>query len=318
MKRRMTFLTCLVALLAPAWVWAQPKPIRIIVPFAVGGASDTYTRLVAQKITEQTGKNIVVENKTGAGGRIAFDYAAKSPVDGSVVALIDATYAMLPGLFNNLPWDVNTDLVPTVMITQTPFVILVQSDSKIGTLNDLLALAKAQPGKLNYGSAGMGSTNHIVTERFKADAKVNLSHIPFRGMSEASLALQSGSIDVVIAASPTAIGPIKGGRLRGLAVTTGKRSAALPGIPTATESGVPEFITTNWFGFAVPKGTPNEFIQTLREDVQRALSAPDVREKLASQGAEPANMSSEEFARFVREDTRRWSETIRASGIKIE
>ena len=164
----------------------------------------------------------------------------------------------------------------------------------------------------------MGSTNHIVTERFKADAKVNLSHIPFRGMSEASLALQSGSIDVVIAASPTAMGPIKGGRLRGLAVTTAKRSAALPGIPTATESGVPEFITTNWFGFAVPKGTPNEFIQTLREDVQRALTAADVREKLASQGAEPANMSTEEFARFVKEDTRRWSETIRASGIKIE
>ena len=197
-------------------------------------------------------------------------------------------------------------------------VILVQSESKIGTLAELLAQAKAQPGKLNYGSAGIGSTNHIVTERFKADAKVNLAHIPFRGMSEASLALQSGSIDAVIAASPTAMGPIKGGKLRGLAVTTAKRSAALPNIPTAAESGVPEFITTNWFGFAVPKGTPNEFIQTLREDVQRALTAADVREKLASQGAEPANMSTEEFARFVKEDTRRWSETIRASGIKIE
>jgi tripartite-type tricarboxylate transporter receptor subunit TctC len=274
--------------------------------------------LVAQKITEQTGKNIIVENRTGAGGRIAFDYAAKSPADGSVVVLIDATYAMLPGLFNNLPWDVNADLVPAAMITQTPFVVMVQAESKIATLADLMAQAKAQPGKLNYGSAGMGSTNHIVTERFKADAKVNLAHIPFRGMSEASLALQSGSLDVVIAASPTAMGPVKGGKLRALAVTTAKRSAALPGVPSAAEAGVPEFITTNWFGFAVPKGTPNEVIQTLREDVARALTAADVRDKLAAQGAEPATLSTEEFARFVREDTRRWSETIRSSGIKLE
>jgi tripartite-type tricarboxylate transporter receptor subunit TctC len=297
---------------------AQTKPVRIIVPFAVGGASDTYTRLVAQKITEQTGKAIIVENRTGAGGRIAFDYAAKSPADGSVVVLIDATYAMLPGLFNNLPWDIQNDLVPAVMITQTPFVILVQSDSKIGSLADLLNQAKAQPGKLNYGSAGVGSTNHIVTERFKADARVNLAHIPFRGMSEASLALQSGAIDVVIAASPTAIGPVKGGKLRALAVTTSKRSNAFPAIPSAAEAGVPDFVTTNWFGFAVPKGTSAEFIQTLRDDVNRALTAPDVREKLAAQGAEPAAMSTEEFARFVREDTRRWSETIRNSGIKVE
>lgn len=315
-------------LLAPLFAWclafmpagaqAQTKPMRIVVPFAVGGASDTYTRLVAQKITEQTGKNIIVENRTGAGGRIAFDHAAKSAADGSVVVLIDATYAMLPGLFNNLPWDINTDLVPAAMITQTPFVVMVQAESKIATLADLLAQARSQPGKLNYGSAGMGSTNHIVTERFKADAKINVAHIPFRGMSEATLALQSGSLDLVIAASPTAMGPVKGGKLRALAVTTAKRSAALPGVPTASESGVPEFVTTNWFGFAVPKGTPAEVIQTLREDVARALTASDVREKLAAQGAEPANLSTEEFARFVREDTRRWSETIRSSGIKLE
>jgi tripartite-type tricarboxylate transporter receptor subunit TctC len=132
------------------------------------------------------------------------------------------------------------------------------------------------------------------------------------------LALQSGTLDVVIAASPTAMGPVKGGKLRALAVTTAKRSAALPGVPSAAEAGVPEFITTNWFGFAVPKGTPSEFIQTLREDVARALTAPDVRDKLAAQGAEPATLNTEEFARFVREDTRRWSETIRSSGIKLE
>ena len=195
MKRRMTFLACLAALLLPAGAFAQSKPIRIIVPFAVGGASDTYTRLVAQKITEQTGKNIVVENKTGAGGRIAFDYAAKSPADGSVVALIDATYAMLPGLFNNLPWDVNTDLVPVVMITQTPFVILVQSDSKIGSLGDLLTQAKAQPGKLTFASAGPGNTSHLSVEYLKSRLGLDMIHVPYKGSGPAIIGLLGGEVN---------------------------------------------------------------------------------------------------------------------------
>jgi tripartite-type tricarboxylate transporter receptor subunit TctC len=303
---------------APAQAQGAPRTMRIIVPFAAGGASDTYTRIVAQKITEQTGKNIIVENRTGAGGRIAFEYAARAPADGSVVALIDATYAMLPGLFATLPWDVATDLVPAAMITQTPFVILVPADSKLVTLAALIAEARARPGKLNFGSAGVGSVNHIVTERFRSDARIELTHIPFRGMSEASLALQSGSLDLIIAASPTALGPVKGGKMRALAVTTATRTAALPGVPTAAESGVPEYITTNWFGFAVPRGTPRETTQTLRDDVIRALGAPDVREKLATQGAEPSSFTPEEFARFLREDTQRWTAVIRAAGIKAD
>ena len=299
--------------------WAQARPMRVIVPFAAGGASDVYTRLVAQKITEQTGKTVIVENRTGAGGRIAFEYAAKSVGDGSVVALIDATYAMLPGLFGEkLPWDINADLVPAVLITQTPFVITVPASSKYTTLAALLADAKARPGKLNFGSAGVGSVNHIVTERFKSEAKVALVNVPYRGMSEASVALQGGEVDMIIAASPTALGPIASGRVRALAVTTAQRSAALPNVPTAVEAGVPQYVTTNWFGWAVPKGTPAAFIATLHEDVLRAVNAPDVVEKLAAQGAEPSRLSTEEFARFVKEDTKRWTEVIRANGIKAE
>jgi tripartite-type tricarboxylate transporter receptor subunit TctC len=297
---------------------AQSRATRIIVPFAAGGASDSYTRIVAQKITEQTGKSFVVENRTGAGGRIAWEAAAKSAPDGATIVLIDATYPMLPGLFASLPWDVSADLVPAAMIAQTPFVIIVNAESKLGSLAQLIAEARSNPGKLNYGSAGVGSVIQVVSELFKHDAKINLTHIPYKGMSDASVALQAGFVDLIIAASPTALGPVKGGKARALAVTTAQRSAVFPGVPTAVESGVGSYVVTNWFGFAVPKGTSREIIATLRDDVVRALAAPDVREKLGAQGAEASNFTPDEFAAFLREDTRRWTEVIKSSGIKPE
>ena len=315
--RRFLFALALGLLSFAASAQTSSRPMRILVPFSAGGASDTYTRIAALKITEQTGKSIVVENRTGAGGRIAWEAAAKSAPDGTTAALIDATYPMLPGLFEKLPWDVASDLVPAAMIVQTPFVIVVGAGSKLDSLAALIAEARARPGKLNFGSAGIGSVNHVVSELFKVNARVDLTHIPYKGMSDASVALQAGQIDLIIAASPTALGPIKGGKARGLAVSTAQRSAAFPGVPTAVEQGV-DYIVTNWFGFAFPKGTPKEAINALREDVVRALAAPDVREKLAVQGAEPSNFTSGEFARFLKEDTRRWTELIRASGIKME
>lgn len=291
------------------------RPTRIIVPFAPGGASDTYTRIVSLKITQQTGKTFVVENHAGAGGRIAFELAAHAAADGSTAVLIDATYAMLPGLFARLPWDVSRDLVPAAMITQTPFVITVNAGSKFTTLGALIEEARARPGKLNFGSSGVGGVNHIVTELFKHDAGVDLTHIPFKGMSEASAALQAGMVDLMIAASPTALGPIRGGKARALAVTTATRSAALPDVPTAVEAGVTHYVATNWFGFAVPRGTSPEVINTLHQDVVRALAASDVKEKLIAQGAEPSDMSPEEFQRFLGDETRRWTAVIKASGI---
>src|SRR3954462_4539811 len=237
------------------------RPVRILVPFAAGGASDTYSRLAALKINEQTGKAFVVENRTGAGGRIAWEAAAKSAPDGTTIALIDATYPMLPGLFQDkLPWDVASDLVPAAMIAQTPFVITVSTGSQLKSLGELVADAKARPGKLNYGSAGGGSVNHIVTALFLHDAGINVTHIPYKGMSDASVALQGGQVDLIVAASPTALGSIRGGKARALAVSTAQRSGALAGVPTATEAGVP-YVVTNWFGYAVPKGTSPQFIR---------------------------------------------------------
>jgi tripartite-type tricarboxylate transporter receptor subunit TctC len=297
---------------------APNKPIRIIVPFAVGGASDIYTRLVAQKVTEQTGHNIIVENKVGAGGRIAFEYVAHSINDGSIIGLIDATYAMLPGLFNNLGWDPNSDIVPIALLVQTPYIVVVNSDSKINSISQLISLAKNEPGKINFGSAGIGSTNEIIVEKFKIDTKISLTHIPFKGMSEAALALQSGNIDFLMPASPTALGQIKGGKIKPIAVTTIKRSPTLPNTPTMIEAGVPNYVATNWFGFAAPKGTSREIINSLYEDVTRALASNELREKFLLQGAEVSNMTSDEFAKFIREDTKRWTDVIKSSNIHVE
>ena len=319
----MRLITLAVCVLTSVCCWsvqaqAPTKPMRIIVPFAVGGTSDTYTRLVAQKITEQTGQTVIVENKTGAGGRIAFDYVAHAPADGLTVGLIDATYAMLPGLFPTLPWDINTDLIPVVMIAQTPFVLVVGAQAKFSTFNELALSARQSPGVLNYGSAGVGSVNHIVTERFRSNAKIDITHIPYKGMSEASIALLSGNVDLIVAASPTALGQIKSGKVRPLLVTTATRSPALPDIPTVIEVGLPNFVVTNWFGFAVPKGTPQIMMDQLHKDVMRAVSAADLQEKLRLQGAEISTFSTKEFTQFVKDETLLWTKVTEANGIKIE
>jgi tripartite-type tricarboxylate transporter receptor subunit TctC len=293
------------------------RPTRILVPFAPGGASDTYARLAALKISEQTGKTFVVENRTGAGGRICWEAGAKSAPDGATVTLIDATYPMLPGLFEKLPWDVAADLVPAAMIAQTPFVIVASPQSKLISLRALIADARARPGKLNFGSAGVGSVNHIVTALFLHVAGVEVTHIPYKGMSEASAGLLGGQIDMMIAASPTALGSIRGGKAVPLAVSGASRSATLPEVPTAAESGV-DYVVSNWFGFAVPKGTPAAVIDALRNDVVRAVASPDVRQKLAVQGAEPSPMTPAQFDRFLKDETRRWTGVIRAAGIKLD
>jgi tripartite-type tricarboxylate transporter receptor subunit TctC len=296
---------------------APSRPLHILVPFAAGGASDTYTRIAAQKIGEQTGKTIVVENRTGAGGRICWEAGAKSAPDGATAVLIDATYPMLPGLFEKLPWDVAADLVPAAMIAQTPFAIVAGPNAKAKTLRALIAEAREHPGQLNYGSSGIGSVNHVVTALFLHNAGIRVTHIPYKGMSDASVALQGGQVDLIIAASPTALGSIRSGKAIALAVSGAERSPAFPDVPTAAESGV-DYVVTNWFGFAFPKGTPKAAIDTLRDEVVRAMAAPDVRAKLAGQGAEPSAFTPAQFAAFLKDETRRWTDVIKSNGIRIE
>lgn len=293
------------------------KPIRIIVPFATGGTADIVARIISQKFFEQTGKSFVVENRTGASGRIGYEAAARSAGDGYTLVATDATYTMLPSLYGNLPWDAENDLIPVTISAQAPFVIIVGPNAKAATLGEFLAQAKANPGKINYGSAGIGSANHVVTEMFKREARVNLTHVPYKGMGDALIGVLTGSVEVLITAMPTAIGHIKNGKVVPLAVTSAKRSTAIPNVPSATEAGVP-FVASNWFGLTAPKGTPKDIVDYLHSGVVKALASPDVKERFAAQGAEPSGISPDEFGKILRDDAKRWGDVIRAAGIKAD
>jgi tripartite-type tricarboxylate transporter receptor subunit TctC len=225
---RILFTVALMALATAALAQYPSKPVKIIVPFAAGGTGDIVARIVALKITEQTGKSFIVENRPGAAGRIGYEITAKSPGDGYVLAATDATYTMLPGLYGTLGWDQANDLVPVTISARAPFVIIVNPSSQIKTLAQLLEQAKANPGKVTYGSAGVGSVNHVVTEMFKREAKVDLLHVPYKGMGDAMTGLLTGSVDMLITAMPTAVPQITGGKAVPLAVTSPQRSPALP------------------------------------------------------------------------------------------
>ncbi|HYL23428.1 MAG TPA: tripartite tricarboxylate transporter substrate binding protein [Burkholderiales bacterium] len=307
------------ALFAPAAAAQYPaKPVKIIVPFAAGGVSDIVARVVAQKMTEQSGKSFIVENRTGAGGRIGYEAAAKSAGDGYTLAATDTTYTMLPALYTSLPWDPAQDLVPVTLLAPMPFVLVVSAKAKETTLGQLLAQARANPGKINYGSAGMGSVNHVVTELFQRAAKIQLTHVPYKGMGDAMTGLLSGSVDVLVTAMPTAMSNVKSGRILPLAVTSAKRASALPEVPTAVEAGVADFVAANWVGFTAPKGTPQEAIDWLAQHAVAAVATPEARERLATLGAEPAANGPADFGRLMRADGQRWAEVIRAAGIKPE
>jgi tripartite-type tricarboxylate transporter receptor subunit TctC len=316
MRVAMAFLLALLAQSAAAQYPA--KPVKILVPFAAGGVTDIVTRVVAQRVSLDSGVSFVVENKTGASGRIAYDAAAKSAPDGYTLAAVDGAYSFLPAVYASLSWNYDTDLVPVTLSAQTPFVVVVGANSGIKSLADLVARAKAAPGKLNYGSAGVGGANHVVTEFFKRVAGVELTHVPFRGMGDAMIGLIGGTVDVIITAQPTAMSNLKSGKIIPLAVTSTQRSKVLPAVPTAAEAGYPAFVASNWVGLTAPKGTPPEVIGWLHKHVVAALGAPEVKERLDALGAEPSGITPEEFAVVLRDDARRWAEVVHAAGIKAE
>jgi len=292
------------------------KPGRLISPFAPGGIADIFARTIAQRVADQTGKVFVVENRTGAGGRIGYEAGAKSAPDGYTFVITDVTYTMMPALYGSLPWN-HADLVPVTLVAQMPFVIVVNANAKTTSLSGLIAQAKANPNKINYGSAGIGSVNHVVTELFKRSAAVELTHVPYRGMGDAMTGLLSGTVDVLVTAMPTAMSNVKAGKVQALGVTAPRRAGALPNVPTATEAGVP-FVASNWIGLTTPKGSPREAIDWMQKQVSTAVTTPEVRERIAGQGAEAQAMTTEEFAKLMQDEGRRWGEVIRSAKIKAE
>ena len=301
------------------WAHAQypDKPIRIMVPFVAGGVSDNVARQVSLKITEQTGKSFIVENRGGAGGRIGYEAGAKAPADGYNITATDATYTMLPGIFGTKLNFEHSDLTPVLLIAQMPFIIVARTGSNIKSLQDLVTQAKANPQKINYGSSGNGGVNHLVTELFSRSAAVSMQQIPYKGMGDAVVGLLGSQVDVLVTAMPTGLPHVKSGKMTALAVSSARRAAAAPDVPTASELGVP-FVSNNWVGFTVPKGAPREAYEWISKSVLAAMAMPDLQQRIAAMGAEPNLLVGEEYGKMIRSETARWSEVVKAAGIKVE
>jgi tripartite-type tricarboxylate transporter receptor subunit TctC len=309
----------LFALATTATAQYPTRPVRILHPFGVGGGSDLVTRVVVQKLSENTGQSFIVENRTGAGGRIAYEAGAKAVGDGYTLVTGETTYCILGGLYGGaLPWDHANDLIPVTVFAQTPFVIVVNPRLGVTTLRDFIERAKANPGKFNYGSAGVGSNNHIFGELFKREAGIDMAHIPYKGMGDAITGMFTGSVDLLVVGTAPVVQHINAGKMVPLAIASSKRSPALPNVPSVVEAGLPKFIVGNWFGLLAPKGTPTDVVSWLHKEVVRALAAPDVRERFAGLGVEPSGISPEELGVVMRDETERWTSVIKAAGIKPE
>lgn len=300
---------------AQAQNWPD-KPVRLVVPYAPGGTTDFSARLVADRLSQLTGKSFFVENKAGASGTIGTVMVAKSAPDGTTFLVNDTTYAMLPSLFSKLAWDHANDLVPVTTLAVTPVVLVVAANSPFKTAQELFEYARKNPGKLNFGSGGNGSSTHLSAEVLKKEAKLFVTHIPYKGAGDAMVGLLSNQVDLLITAAPTAVPQVKGGKIRALAITGDKQLAGLPGVPTFKDVGLPGYKVTNWFGLAAPKGTPTDVIDKLQATVSKALAEPTVLERLQTMGAQPGGMPSADFAHFIRSETKLWGDISKASGVQ--
>jgi tripartite-type tricarboxylate transporter receptor subunit TctC len=291
------------------------KPIKIVVPFGAGGVADLTARTVAQKLGDNMGQSIVIENKPGAGGVVATDAVAKSTPDGYTLLLMSNATAVSAGLFKNLPYDAEKDLMPLSILGTFDIAIVVPQESKFANLGDLLSFAKANPGKLNIGSINVGSTQHLAAELFKSTAGIDAQVVPFNGTPAVLTALRGGQIDVGVEILAPVLPQIKGQALRALAVTGDKRAAALPQVPTAKEAGVRSLYAASWNALAAPSKTPRDIVQRLNQEIQNALNAPEVRKKLIDMNVEPQPSSLQQAADLLSSETKRWGEVIQRAGI---
>jgi len=316
----MKALAALLSLVAGIAV-AQPypsKPIRIIVPFTPGSATDTMARPVADKLSAAFGQPVLIENRPGAGGTIGIAALAKSPADGYTLAVVSTGHVVNPVLYANLPYDTLKDFNGVAPLAGQPSVLVVSPALGVKSVKDLVAMAKEKPGQLNYATAGVGSAAHISAEKFRMAAGIDAVHVPLKGSPESVTETMGGRTHYTWTPLTTAVGQIRGGQLLALAVSTGKRSAALPDVPTIAEAGYPRGEFNFWVGMLAPAGTPRDVLGRLNTEIQKALAAPDMQERLAKLGAEPLSMSPDEFDSFLREEYTVLGEVMRASGVKAQ
>ncbi|MDL5039450.1 tripartite tricarboxylate transporter substrate binding protein [Comamonas sp. Y6] len=310
----------LLASLTPAISSAETYParsIKIIVPFPAGGGPDMIAREVATTVTSQQGWTIIIDNKPGSGGNIGMDAAAKAAPDGYTLVMGQTSnMAINPSLYAKLPYNPQKDLAPVGLVASAPLVIAVASNSPYKTLSDLMNAAKADPEGINYASSGSGTVAHLATEQLQRIANVKLTHVPYKGAAQGATDLIGGQIQMYISSVVTLSGHIKNGKMRALAVTSAKRSADLPNVPTVAESGFKGFEAVTWFGLAAPAGVSKDKLSKLNAAFNKALETPDVRKRLTEQGADVLGGTPEQFASLVRDETGRWAKVVKESGAK--
>ena len=308
------------ALNAPAAGETFPaKPIRLVVPFPAGGGSDNIGRVLVPKLSELLGQQVFVDNRAGAGGSIGTEAVVRSPADGYTVVLASTSeIAVNPAIYSKLEYDTLKDLTPVAMVASTPMVIIVSPSLPVKNIGELIALAKAKPGAINVASAGNGSFTHLAGELFRSMTGVIWTHVPYKGAPPAIGDLAGGRVDVMFSTMPAAMGSIKGGLVRPIAVSSPVRVATLPDMPTVIESGVAGYEPAYWYGVFVPAATPKDVVAKLADAVAKAVQSPDVAGNLVGQGASPATMTSDQFATYVKEEAVRWAKVVKDSGAKVD
>ena len=295
------------------------KPIRLVVPFPAGGATDILARAVAQKLTEVWGQPVVVDNRPGAGGNIGSELVAKSAPDGYTLEMgTVGTHAINPSLYAKMPYDHLKDFAPVILVAGVPNVLVVNPSLPVNSVRELIAYAKANPGKLNFASSGSGTSLHLSGELFKVMAGVEMAHVPYKGSAPALQDLIGGQVQLMFDNLPPSLPQIKAGKLRALGVTTATRAPALPDVPTIAESGVPGFESSSWFGVLAPTGTPPAIIAKLNGEIAKWLSTPEASEKMLGVGANIAGGSPDDFARHIAAETAKWAKVVKDSGAKVD
>ncbi len=308
---------CLAATPANAQTYPT-KPIRMIVPFAPGGGTDILARIIGQQLADAWGQPVNVENRAGASGNLGTELVARSAPDGHTLVMAINTHAVNASLYSKLPFDPVKDFIPVILAATTANILVVHPSVQATTVQELIALAKAQPGKLNYASGGSGTTSHLAAELFKTMAGVDMIHVPYKGGGAAYTDLISGQVQLYFVGIPGTVQYLKTGRLRALGVTTPRRSPAAPEVPTIAEAGLPGFSATTWWGILAPAATPAPIIARIDGEVARILKMPEVRAKLDAQGFEPVSSTPESFAAFMRSEIELWAKAVKASGARAE
>ena len=311
----------MLSLLSTAGVHAQSYPaktVRFIVPWPPGGGADTISRMMTPKLSEALGQQVVIDNRAGAAGNIGAEMAAKSPPDGStIVSAYAGTHAINPTLYRNLPFKEN-DFSAVIWLASVPQLVTVHPSLPVKTIKELIVLAKARPGQLNFASAGAGAFNHLTGELFNYMTGTQIVHVPYKGGGPAAIALLSGEVEMIFGEPTTLVSHVKAGKLRGIAVTSARRSLALPEFPTVAEAGVPGYEVVSWHGVLAPAAVPKEIILRLNAEFNRVISSPEMKSRMLDQGYEPVGGTPEQFGEHIHAEIAKWAPVIKAAGLKVD